>query len=119
MVEIWLCDEDGHCDHPRDGSRIDPDFRGFAQVTLSAAGAFRFCTIRPAAYAGRTPHIHLKVQLGAQELLTTQLDVESYPGNARDFLWSRLPAAGRSALTRPFVRGGDGLLAEYTLVVEA
>ena len=119
-VEIWQCDQDGHYDHPRDGARVDPDFQGFGRVTLSAEGAFRFRTIRPAPYSGRTPHIHVKVKLGPQELLTTQLYVEGDPGNARDFLWSRLPAAGRSALTRPFVPGGDGLLsAEYTLVVEA
>ena len=119
-VEIWQCDQDGHYDHPRDGARIDPDFQGFGRVTLSAEGAFRFRTIRPAPYSGRTPHIHVKVKLGPKELLTTQLYVEGDPGNARDFLWSRLPAAGRSALTRPFVPGGDGLLsAEYTLVVEA
>ena len=86
---------------------------------MSAEGAFRFRTIRPAAYSGRTPHIHAKVKLGPKELLTTQLYVEGAPGNARDFLWARLPAAGRAALTRPFVSGSDGLSAEYTLVVEA
>lgn len=119
VVEIWQCDQDGRYDHPRDGGRIDPDFQGFGRVTLSADGAFRFRTIRPAAYSGRTPHIHAKVKLGSKELLTTQLYVEGAPGNARDFLWARLPAAGRAALTRPFVPGSDGLSAEYTLVVEA
>ena len=119
VVEIWQCDQDGHYDHPRDGARMDPDFQGFGRVTLSAEGAFRFRTIRPAAYSGRTPHIHAKVKLGAKELLTTQLYVEGEPGNARDFLWNRLSPAGRAALTRPFVPGPDGLSAEYTVVVDA
>ena len=119
VVEIWQCDQDGRYDHPRDGGRFDPDFQGFGRVTVSAEGAFRFRTIRPAAYSGRTPHIHAKVRLGPKDLLTTQLYVEGDPGNARDFLWARLPAAGRAALTRPFVPGSDGLSAEYTLVVEA
>ena len=119
VVEIWQCDQDGRYDHPRDGARMDPDFQGFGRVTLSADGTFRFRTIRPAPYSGRTPHIHAKVKLGQKELLTTQLYVEGDPGNARDFLWARLPAAGRAELTRPFVPGSDGLSAEYTLVVEA
>lgn len=119
VVEIWQCDQDGHYDHPRDGARMDPDFQGFGRVTLSADGGFRFRTIRPAAYSGRTPHIHAKVKLGTKELLTTQLYVEGDPGNARDFLWSRLSPAGRAALTRPFVPGADGLSAEYTVVVDA
>jgi len=119
VVEIWQCDQDGRYDHPRDGDRIDPDFQGFGRVTLDAEGAFRFRTIRPAAYSGRAPHIHAKVRLGQKELLTTQLYVEGDPGNARDFLWNRLSAAGRAALTRPFVPGSEGLAADYTLVVEA
>jgi protocatechuate 3,4-dioxygenase, beta subunit len=119
VVEIWQCDEDGRYDHPRDGSRMDPSFQGFGRVTLNGEGAFRFRTIRPAAYSGRTPHIHAKVKLGQKELLTTQLYVEGDPGNARDFLWNRLSAAGREALTRPYVPTSDGLSAEYTLVVQA
>lgn len=119
VIEIWQCDEDGRYDHPRDGSRMDPSFQGFGRVTLNAEGAFRFRTIRPAAYSGRTPHIHTKVKLGQKELLTTQLYVEGDPGNARDFLWNRLSAAGRAALTRPYVPGSDGLSADYTLVVQA
>ena len=119
VIEIWQCDQDGHYDHPRDGTRFDRDFQGFGRVTLSAEGDFRFRTIRPAPYSGRTPHIHAKVKLGPKELLTTQLYVEGDPGNARDFLWNRLSAAGQTSLTRPFVPGNDGLMAEYTLVVEA
>ena len=86
---------------------------------MGADGAWRFRTIRPAPYSGRTPHIHLKVRLGRHELLTTQLYVEGDPGNARDFLWRRLDEHGRRALTRPYAPGPDGLQADYTLVVEA
>lgn len=119
VIEIWQCDVDGHYDHPRDRGGIDPDFQGFGRATLAADGSFRFRTIRPAPYPGRTPHIHTKIKLGRNELLTTQLYVEGEAGNARDGLWRRLPAAGREALTRPWVAGPDGLQAEYTLVVDA
>jgi protocatechuate 3,4-dioxygenase, beta subunit len=117
QVEIWQCDEDGHYDHPRDGSRIDPGFQGFGRVALTAAGEFRFRTIKPSPYVGRTPHIHVKIKLAGRELLTTQLYVEGEPGNERDGIWARLSREDRAAVTSPYVAGSDGLLASYTLVV--
>ena len=119
LVEIWQCDEKGHYHHPGDGGRADPAFQGFGRITVGKDGAYRFRTIRPAPYSGRTPHIHVKVRLGRHELLTTQLYVEGDPGNARDFLWRRLDEPGRRALTRPYSPGPDGLHADYTLVVLA
>lgn len=118
QVEIWQCDQSGHYHHPRDGGQADPAFQGFGRVTVTADGGWRFRTIRPAPYSGRTPHIHLKLRLGQRELLTTQLYVEGEPGNAGDFLWRRLDEHGRRALTRPFSAGADGLHADYALVVE-
>lgn len=117
VVEIWQCDQDGHYHHPGDGNRADPAFQGFGRVVLGRDGRYRFRTLRPAPYTGRTPHIHVKVKLGRQELLTTQFYVDGDPGNARDFLWRRLGAEGQAALTRPFVPGPDGLRSEYPLVV--
>lgn len=118
-VEIWQCDEAGHYHHPGDGGRADPAFQGFGRVTTGADGRYRFRTIRPVPYGGRTPHIHVKVKDGRHELLTTQLYVEGDPGNARDVLWRRLDDAGRRALTVPFRAGSDGLQARFPIVVEA
>lgn len=119
VIEIWQCDQDGHYHHPGDGGKADPAFQGFGKVTLGKDGRYRFRTLRPAPYSGRTPHIHVKVRLDGQELLTTQFYVQGDPGNARDFLWRRLSEAGQAALTRPFVNTPDGLRAEYTVVVQA
>ena len=120
VVEIWQCDPAGHYHHPRDGDRADPAFQGFGRTVVGSDGAWRFHTLRPAPYTGRTPHIHLKVRLGQRELLTTQLYVEGDPGNAGDALWRRLDAQGRQALTRPFVaEGGGALRARYALAVAA
>ena len=119
QVEIWQCDQAGHYHHPQDGDRADPAFQGFGRVTLGHDGAWRFHTLRPAPYSGRTPHIHLKVRLGQRELLTTQLYVEGDPGNARDFLWQRLDEHGRRTLTRPYVADGSTLRARYALAVAA
>ncbi len=117
IIEIWQCDENGHYDHPSDGSKIDPTFQGFGRVRLNAEGEFRFRTIRPSPYVGRTPHIHVKIFLGSKELLTTQLYVADDPGNAKDGIWRRLSESDRAAVTSAFVPVADGLRAQYTLSV--
>jgi protocatechuate 3,4-dioxygenase, beta subunit len=118
QVEIWQCDEAGHYHHPGDGGRADPDFQGFGRVTVGSDGRYRFRTIRPVAYSGRTPHIHVKVKLDRRELLTTQLYVEGDPHNERDFIWRRL-GDERALVTVPFVAGSDGLQASFPIVVQA
>jgi protocatechuate 3,4-dioxygenase, beta subunit len=118
-IEIWQCDQDGHYHHPRDGGKADPAFQGFGRVAVDAEGRWRFRTLRPVAYSGRAPHIHAKIKLGTQELLTTQLYAKDDPGNARDGLWRRLSAEDRAAITSPYVAGSDGLTARYALVMAA
>ena len=119
VVEIWQCDQQGHYHHPGDGGSADPAFQGFGRVVAGSDGAYRFRTIRPAPYSGRTPHIHVKVRLAQRELLTTQLYVEGDPGNERDGLWRRLSAADRAAITVPFQPSADGLQARFAIVVNA
>jgi protocatechuate 3,4-dioxygenase, beta subunit len=119
IMEIWQCDEAGHYDHPRDGSQSDKAFQGFGRVTLNAAGQFKFRTIKPALYSGRTAHIHAKIKLGSRELLTTQLYVQGEAGNAKDYLWRSLREDDRAAVTAPFTAVADGLQARYSLVVKA
>ncbi len=119
QVEIWQCDHKGHYHHPGDGGRADATFQGFGRVQVGADGQYRFRTIQPVAYGGRTPHIHVKVKLGSRELLTTQLYVAGDPLNERDFLWRGLrDNTDRSALTVHFVVGQDGLQAQFHIVVE-
>ena len=119
VVEIWQCDHAGHYHHPGDGGRADPAFQGFGRVTVGSDGGYRFRPLRPVPYSGRTPHIHVKVRLAGQELLTTQLYVAGDPGNERDFLWRRLNESDRAALTVPFMREADGLRARFPIVVRS
>ncbi|HMA09529.1 MAG TPA: protocatechuate 3,4-dioxygenase [Ramlibacter sp.] len=119
QVEIWQCDQAGHYHHPADRGRADPAFQGFGRITVGADGRYRFRTIRPAPYSGRTPHIHFKVKLATHELLTTQLYVAGDPHNESDGLWRRLDADERAALTVPFVPSGDALHASFPIVVAA
>ncbi len=117
QVEIWQCDHDGHYHHPGDGGKADPRFQGFGRVTAGSDGSYRFRTLRPVAYGGRTPHIHVKVKLGQRELLTTQLYVAGDAGNAQDFLWRRLSESDRNALTIPFSPASDGIRARFPITV--
>jgi protocatechuate 3,4-dioxygenase beta subunit len=119
QVEIWQCDANGHYHHPGDRGHADEAFQGFGRVTVGADGSYRFHTIRPVPYTGRTPHIHVKVKLGTRELLTTQLYVAGEPGNARDFLWRNLSPVARDAVTVPFERGPDGFQAHFPIAVAA
>ena len=117
QVEIWQCDQAGHYHHPGDGDQADRRFQGFGRVSVGADGRYRFRTIKPVPYTGRTPHIHVKVRLGQRELLTTQVYVAGDPGNPRDFLWRRLSEADRAALTVTFAPTGDGLQARFPIIV--
>ena len=120
VVEIWQCDFEGHYRHPGDGDRADPRFQAFGRVNVDAEGRYRFRTMRPVPYSGRTPHIHVKVRLGRRTLLTTQLYVEGDPGNERDFLWRSLrDPLDRAALTVPFTPSAEGLRAQFPIVVAA
>lgn len=119
VVEIWQCDHAGHYHHPGDGNRADPAFQGFGRVSVGRDGRYRFRTLKPVPYSGRTPHIHVKVRLDRMELLTTQLYVAGEPGNERDGLWRRLGPEARAALTVPFTPGSDGLRAAFPITVQA
>ncbi len=100
-VEIWQCDAEGRYHHPADrGGRADPNFQGFGAVETGAEAAYRFRTIRPRPYPGRTPHIHFAIRAPGMEALTTQMYVKGEPGNARDGLFNRIrdPTARASVL---------------------
>jgi protocatechuate 3,4-dioxygenase beta subunit len=121
-IEIWQCDALGIYRHPRDreASR-DMGFQGRGRMVAGADGSFAFRTIRPMPYPGRTPHIHVLVAAPGRPELVTQLYVEGEPGNARDFLFNRLPPAAREMLLlrpQPAERIEAGaLLAERDIIL--
>jgi protocatechuate 3,4-dioxygenase, beta subunit len=99
-VEIWQCDANAVYHHPDGGaeSARDPYFQGYGVSRTDANGDFRFRTIRPVAYPGRTPHIHVRVQPSTDRAFATQLYLADDPGNARDFLFSRMDGNEQRAL---------------------
>ena len=108
-VEIWQCDAFGSYRHPRGaGSRVDASFQGFGSSRSDARGSYRFRTIRPVPYTGRTPHIHVKLRHPSFGEVTSQLFVAGDPGNAGDFLYRSLSEAGREAVELRPVRAPAG-----------
>jgi protocatechuate 3,4-dioxygenase beta subunit len=81
VVDLWHANEKGEYDN------IGFRYRG--HVITGPDGAFRFHTIVPAIYPGRTRHYHVKVQAPGSSLLTTQLYFPNEPANRRDGLFQR------------------------------
>jgi protocatechuate 3,4-dioxygenase beta subunit len=81
VVDLWHADENGEYDNV--------GFRYRGHVITGPEGAFRFRTIVPALYPGRTRHYHVKVQAPGSHLLTTQLYFPNEPANLRDGLFQR------------------------------
>jgi protocatechuate 3,4-dioxygenase beta subunit len=81
VVDLWHADDKGEYDNT--------GFRYRGHVTTGPDGAFRFRTIMPAVYSGRTRHYHVKVQAPGSRLLTTQLYFPDEPANRRDGLFQQ------------------------------
>ena len=138
-VDVWQCDAlgtysgyEGAAIAPR---HVEPvDDKTFLRGTQLAdgAGTVWFRTIYPGWYSGRTPHVHLKLRVGAK-VATTQLyfpdDVtnavyarapyDQHPNrdttNATDRFLS--PIADKSLVMWTIARDGDGYIASATVAL--
>ena len=75
LLDLWHADENG--DYDNSGFQ----YRG--HLYSDKDGRYRFRTIMPGLYPGRTRHYHFKVQAPQRPILTTQL---YFPGEARNFV---------------------------------
>jgi protocatechuate 3,4-dioxygenase, beta subunit len=124
VVEIWQVDHNGvyiHSQCPNQEKR-DTHFQGFGRFETGSTGEYRFRTIKPVPYPGRTPHIHFKVLKGGKELITTQCYVRGEALNSRDGVYQNIrDIKGRDACTIPFAkiptsRAGE-LAAKFDIVL--
>jgi protocatechuate 3,4-dioxygenase beta subunit len=79
LVDLWHADEEGAYDNR--------GFRYRGHQFTDAEGRYRFETIVPALYPGRTRHYHVKVQPKGERILTTQLYFPNEPANRRDGIY--------------------------------
>ena len=123
-VEIWQCNAFGRYHHPRDtrDAPVDPYFQGYGRSVTGNDGLYRFRTIKPVAYPGRTPHIHFAVSGEGFERLVTQMYVAGEPRNAGDVLLNRVRdarARARLVVALEPVPGAPGELSgRFDLVLE-
>jgi protocatechuate 3,4-dioxygenase beta subunit len=103
LVDLWHADERGDYDNA--------GFRYRGHLFTNADGRYRFETILPAIYPGRTRHYHVKVQAPGQAVLTTQLYFPNEPMNRRDGLFRR-------ELAMRMAEAGDGLAAQFDFVLD-
>ena len=103
VVDLWHADDKGEYDNT--------GFRYRGHVTTGPDGAFRFRTIAPAVYPGRTRHYHVKVQAPGSRLLTTQLYFPNEPANQRDGLFQR-------ALLMRVANNGEGPAGRFDFVLD-
>jgi len=118
-VEIWQCDANGRYHHPGDagGAALDPGFQGWGRYITGADGVYRFRTILPVPYPGRTPHIHFLIQAGSRRLVT-QMYLRGARGNQLDWLFNNIPAAQREHVLVAFnERQGDLPAGRFNIVL--
>jgi protocatechuate 3,4-dioxygenase beta subunit len=80
LVELW---------HANNAGRYDIEgYRLRGHQFTDHSGQYRFSTIVPGLYPGRTRHFHLKFQAPSHSLLTTQFYFPDEPDNERDRLFN-------------------------------
>lgn len=103
LVDLWHADGNGDYDNR--------GFRGRGHVFTDDRGRYRFATVLPARYTGRTRHYHVKVQAPHGPVLTTQLYFPNEPQNARDGLFRR-------ELLMQVRKAEEGMAARFDFVID-
>ncbi|MCM2289144.1 MAG: protocatechuate 3,4-dioxygenase [Sulfuritalea sp.] len=122
LVEIWQTNAHGRYHHPHDDSPqpLDSNFRGYGRATTGSGGDYRFRTVMPVRYPGRTPHVHFRLSRGGRELLVTQMYLpDAARENQRDGLFmAERDAASRARLIGVEQAGSPGTL-RFDIVIAA
>ena len=123
LVELWQADDHGTYIHSRGaehGTR-DAHFQGYGKFETASDGGWKFRTVKPGLYTGRTRHYHFGVTLpGQSRRFTTQLFFAGEPGNARDMVLGEIrDEAQRASVIREFTAAPDSkeLAATWDIVM--
>ena len=126
-VEIWQCDAHGRYHYVGEDrgnpGRLDEPFQGYGAFETAADGAYRFRTIKPVPYPGRTAHVHFKLSGPGFSAFATQMFVAGEPKNADDWIYQSIhDKQARDALTvslAPSTTPDAKLAATFDLIVAA
>jgi protocatechuate 3,4-dioxygenase beta subunit len=103
LVDVWHADAAGEYDNT--------GFRLRGHQFTDAEGRYKFLTVVPASYEGRTRHYHVKVQPPGGRVLTTQL---YFPGEAKN----RTDGLFRRELLMKVAKAEGGLAGRFDFVLD-
>ena len=104
LLDFWHANPAGQYDNT--------GFRLRGHQYANSEGSYQLETIVPGPYAGRTRHIHVKVQAPGGTVLTSQLYFPGEPANVRDGLFAR-------ELLMTMIDSTDPLQMQFDFVVVA
>jgi len=125
LLEILQSNAHGKYAHPEDTQDrpLEPGFKGFGRVPVSAEGLFRFATIKPGPVPDpdgndQAPHLLVSVFMrGVLRRLVTRMYFPDEPRNAADFILNLVEPARRSTLIAKKTAGAPGML-EWNVVLQ-
>ncbi|MGG9962261.1 hypothetical protein [Ferruginibacter sp. SUN106] len=119
IVEIWQANHYGKYHHEYDKSdyQDDPNFQGWGQAITNEQGEYKFKTIYPAPYGGRTRHIHFKVSGKNYHELTTQLFFEGEERNKKDPILKIFTHEEQQLIIRPLIDKDNVKQVEFNIVL--
>ena len=123
-IELWQADVNGcyvHSKGVQRGKERDHHFQGYGKIVTNEKGEYRFRTIKPGLYTGRTLHWHIAVNEGGKRFLTTQLFIAGVEQNDSDGILQRMgtPEQRLSVIRefRPKSSGSEELLGTWDIIV--
>jgi len=125
ILEIWQANAHGKYDHPEDtqDKPLEPGFKGYGRVPVTAEGLFRLATIKPGPVPGpdgkeQAPHLVVSVFLrGVLRRLVTRMYFPDDARNASDPILSLVEPARRSTLIATKAAGSPGAL-QWNVVLQ-
>jgi protocatechuate 3,4-dioxygenase, alpha subunit len=125
IVEIWQANAHGKYDHPEDtqSKPLEPGFKGYGRVPVSADGVFHFVTIKPGPVPGpkgneQAPHLAISIFMrGLLKRLVTRMYFPDDARNVDDPILNLVEPARRSTLIAKKTAGGAGTL-QWNVVLQ-
>jgi protocatechuate 3,4-dioxygenase alpha subunit len=124
-MRFWQANAHGKYDHPEDtqDKPLEPGFKGFGRVPVTAEGVFRFATIKPGPVPGpdgkdQAPHLIVSVFMrGVLRRMVTRIYFPDEPRNAADFILNMVEPERRSTLIAKKTTNGPATL-EWNVVLQ-